>query len=307
MKIKSIYILLAFACSCLYACKSDPLLYEPSGFVSVYMPQAREKPAIRSFFMSEEPQTITYGAVYGGPDYPATDLEIRFKAGDPALLQSFNAEMGTNYPLLPAGSYELETTSTIGKGKSSTVPLNLKVKTAGKIDPAKDYLLPVTIEGVTGDLKINGTLKTSYFLIRAVYQNYDRSAWTVAGFSSENNAAEAVVKAIDGDVNTFWHSQYSPTKIAPPHFIAFNMSETKTLHGFSLSGRRNSDGVRLKKIRIEVSMNGADWTNVGNFELGKVDESTIYLSSAVEAKFFKLWVDEAQGNTVCALAEINAF
>ncbi len=309
MKIKSNFNIISLSLLTgvlLNACKPDALLYEPAEWVKIYMPQAKDKPALRSFVMADTMQTIVYGAAYGGPDYPNNDVEIRFKV-DPALAQSFNSENGTAYPIMPAGSYELNMETTIRKGKLNTLPLKIKVKTIGAIEPVKEYILPVSIEQVSGGLKVNESLRTTYFIVKAAYLNYSRSAWTVAGVSSQNSVIEGIDKAFDDNVNTFWHSQYTPVRPGPPHFITVNMSETKTLHGFSFSARRNAANGRFKSIRIQVSMNGADWQDAGSFTLANVDENTVYLSSPREAKFFKVWIDESHGNITCSLAELRAF
>jgi hypothetical protein len=54
-------------------------------------------------------------------------------------------------------------------------------------------------------------------------------------------------------------------------------------------------------------MNGTEWEDAGSFSLANVDENTVYLASAAQAKFFKVWIDEAHGNITCSLAELRAF
>src|SRR3546814_20514323 len=79
----------------------------------------------------------------------------------------------------------------------------------------KTYLLPLSIQS---SFKINEAIQTTYYLITAEpdiadYPDYDRSAWTIVDFSSEEANGEGpnngrAVLVLDGDNQTFWHSQW---------------------------------------------------------------------------------------------------
>lgn len=148
-------------------CKYDTDINNPERFVKIYMPQASESPAKRTFTMTDTAQTIIYGAAYGGPDYPSENIEVTFKV-DESLVQAFNNANGTSYEVLPQNSYTLEKSlSVIKKGELISEPLKIKVKTNGFLQAFKKYLLPVSINQLSKEIPLNESLKTAYFLVEA--------------------------------------------------------------------------------------------------------------------------------------------
>lgn len=144
------------------SCRRD-LISNPGQYTKIYMPQASELPAVRTFVMKNDVQTIIYGAAYGGVGYPDKDIAVTFSV-DTSLVEAFNSQNGTAYAPMPEGSYELEKTSAIiPKGKTTTDPLKIKIRTLGALEPFRQYLLPVTL---SADGAINDKLRTSYFLVQ---------------------------------------------------------------------------------------------------------------------------------------------
>lgn len=207
-KIYSI-ILMILAIAGLSSCKRD-LILNPGQYTKIYMPQASELPAVRTFVMTNDVQTITYGAAYGGIGYPDQDIPVTFKV-DNSLIQTFNSQNNTTYAAMPAGSYELEKTSAIiPKGKLATDPLKIKVKTLGALEAFKQYLLPVTI---SADGILNDKLRTTYFLIQGQrdginikVMSFDKGSSVtnlsvVADVIKQNAPDLLLVKAVDINTN----------------------------------------------------------------------------------------------------------
>jgi len=164
--------------------------------------------------MTNDVQTIVYGAAYGGVGYPDNDITVTFKV-DNSLIQGFNSQNNTNYTAMPAGSYELEKlTAVIPKGKMSTEPLKIKVKTLGSLEAFKQYLLPVTI---SADATLNEKLKTAYFLIQGQrdgisikVMSFDKGSSVtnlnaVADVIRTNAPDLLLVKAVDVNTNRSGH------------------------------------------------------------------------------------------------------
>jgi len=300
-------IVLAVLCS---SCGKEDLNYNPSDWVKIYMPQAINNPSSHPLVMRDTAQSIVYGAAYAGTGYPETDIAITFKA-EPEKVATFNEQHNTNYQPLPSGSYAFQPNTLIPAGKSTTDPLYLLVQTAGVLEPLTDYLLPISITQIANNLAVNPNLQTTYFLIRGEYERFDRSEWTVVDFSTQNGAEgstnERVENAIDGDVNTFWHSQYTGARPGPPHFFTFDMKKLQNVHGVSFSARRNAANGQFKLVRIELSQDGQNWQLAGSFELANALENTVYLENNMEGQYIRIWIDEAYGNITCSLAELNVF
>src|SRR3546814_5319167 len=111
----------------------------------------------------------------------------------------------------------------------------------------KSDLLPLSRQS---SFKMNEALQTTYYLITAEpdiadYPDYDRSAWTIVDFSSEEANGEGpnngrAVFVLDGDNQTFWHSQWQGASPTPPHHITVDLGEVKTLHGINTTARQVS-------------------------------------------------------------------
>lgn len=150
------------------SCKYNTDIATPEAYERIYMPQAGDNPVTYHLTMADTAQTLIYGADYGGIDFPATDLSVHFSV-EPTLVDSYNESHNTAYQLLPASSYELEATdATIPKGKTSTKPLALKVKTIGVLEHGVQYLLPLEISS-SKDIQKSDGLGVTYFLVDAKY------------------------------------------------------------------------------------------------------------------------------------------
>lgn len=164
-RINYLYAIALFVSCCLVACKYDTDIPNPSDYAKVYMPQAIDTPARRTFVMADTLQSIVIGAAYGGPNSLESPIEVTFRV-DPALVDAFNNANGTSYAPMPAGSYELPNPrASISAGGVSSSALRIKVKTKGALEPFKQYLLPVTIDQVNGNIPVNESLKTTYFVV----------------------------------------------------------------------------------------------------------------------------------------------
>ncbi len=188
----------------------------------VYMPQATRLPAEYVFQRNAQYAEMIYGASYGGPHTPKSDISVRFSI-DPGKTGNFNDEFFTQYPIMPDGSFELERQeAVIAAGQVATAPLNIKVH-LDKLEGVGGYLLPVT---VTSGVKMNEQLRTTYFLVKALYDAnpfdmMDRTNWAVADKSSEETSGEGAnngraIHMLDADPATFWTTQWKAAKPGLP-------------------------------------------------------------------------------------------
>ena len=54
-----------------------------------------------------------------------------------------------------------------------------------------------------------------------------QAGWTVTADSA--NAGSPASNAIDGDMSTFWHTEYNPTNVPLPHMITVDMGSSYTV------------------------------------------------------------------------------
>lgn len=289
-----------------------------SNYMQIYMPQAVNSPVNKTLSVAQEPQVLIYGANFGGQDYPEQDIPVKFVV-DPALVTAYNTANNTNYELLPASAYTLSSTeAVIPKGKLTTGPLKIAVKTTGTdaVPLFKTFLLPVSISGT--DFKVNESLRTTLFVVKvqpnfADYPNYDRTSWKIAAFSSQEAEGEGAnngraVFVLDGNISTYWHSQWKNGNPGPPHSLTIDMGEVKTLHGINATARQVDGNGKPNQVSIETSTDNVTWKVSGAFNLAATkDAQKQFLSAFVPARYFRFVVISAYGSTNVHLAELGAF
>ena len=321
-KISKITAYLGLVTSCLfYGCKDKlELPNQPIDvYTQVYLPAAYNT-VVTTLKITDSVQTAIYGADFGGYKYPTADIPVTFKV-NPAMVDSFNIVNKTNYTLLPEGSYSLETNSaTIPKGQLSTQPLKISFKTKGDgaMDGFKTYILPVTL--ASASIKINQSLKTAYYQVLAQpdfkdYPDYDRAKWQIIAFSSQEANGEGAnngraIFAIDGDINTYWHTQWQGASPGPPHYLVIDMGEVKAMHGVSFVGRQGDGGGKPNDVDVQISLDNVTWTDAGAFNLlnnKDLQKQFLPLTFGKDARYFKIIINSAYNGGYTQVAELNAF
>lgn len=317
LKFIHIFFTTIIAICCMGCLKDEVSLPEQkeSDYNLVYMPQAVNPPAISSLLFKTETQFLVYGANYGGTSYPESDIQVSFSVQADSVA-AFNEKNRTSYPMMPAGSYTLsDAAAIIPKGKLASQPLKISVKTEGALELFKEYLLPVTLSLNSGtNVKMNQNLSTAYYLVSASLPNFDKSAWRIVSFSSEEVSGEGpnngrAAQAIDNSINTYWHTRYSDGFADPPHYLVIDMNETKAVHGVNLVARQNEDRGRPMDIAIQTSSNGTDWTSSYNFTMLSTNSAQRFiLPEFKDARYLKLIISRMYDNASHThLAEISAF
>lgn len=326
MKSKNILLNLCMplvASALLLSCKEEVSLPDQpiDSFNKVYMPQSVNGTITKMLSISDKIQTLVYGASFGGFGYPDKDIDITFVV-DPAMAAAYNAANQTSYPILPQASYTLSATkASIPKGKLSTDPLLVSVKTMGigAMDALKTYILPITMSA--NGTVVNDKLLTTYYLVRAQpdlkdYPDFERSGWKVVGLSSEESSGEGpnngrAIFAFDGNKSTFWHSKWSGGAAAePPHFITVDLGAEKALHGLGFVARQDDGGGKPYQVNVQTSLDNVTWVNAGAFTLQNTrDLQKEFLPEGFgkNARYFKLTVNSSFNSTVMQIAELYAF
>ena len=89
------------------------------------------------------------------------------------------------------------------------------------------------------------------------------AALTVTTDSSNSDNGAAL--AADGNTATFWHSQYSPTVAALPHWAIVDLGTSSFVNGFNYLPRQ--DGTlngNIGEYTLEISTSGSSWITVAS-------------------------------------------
>ena len=168
-----VYVMTFIVVTLLSACSDDLKLYlekaENPEYYSVYIPQAHSLQK-KSVYVSSEIQQFNFSAYYGGVKAPDVDIKVNFKI-DESLVEKYNMDNGTNYPMLPKECFELETNSTcITAGTFSSALVNVNLTTEGYLEVGSPYLLPISIEATEPEVAIPDDMRNAYFLVTGSFK-----------------------------------------------------------------------------------------------------------------------------------------
>ena len=222
-------------------------------------------------------------------------------------VNQYNSDNNTNYKLLAASTYELVTSAIIKNGeKEASYALNIA---AGELEIGQ-YMLPIRLKNVS-KFEINNENDLQLIVINVALPLFDRKKWKILEVSSEEiNGEDAPARyALDGDLYTFWSTQWDGGEPQPPHHIVIDMGEEKLMGGFGYVAR---DHWRAwpKACVIEVSKDNAIWETVLTAkDLPGVAgvQKFIDFPEAKEARYFKLSITDVYDSWATAVAEIYAY
>lgn len=119
-----------------------------------------------------------------------------------------------------------------------------------------------------------------------------------SGFPPEN--------AIDGDINTFWHSEYSPPHPLPQS-ITLNLQQVKQVSELTYQPRfdGNLNGT-IRTYNVYVSTDGQSFTKVASGTWDADARLKTATFTPVEARYVRLEATSASGGSFCSAAEVAA-
>ncbi|HXR06464.1 MAG TPA: discoidin domain-containing protein [Candidatus Acidoferrum sp.] len=133
---------------------------------------------------------------------------------------------------------------------------------------------------------------------------------TVVKVDSEETSGEdgKGANAVDGDTNTFWHTQWQDANPEGPHEIIIKLTPLATIKGFTYLPRQDdSENGTIRDYEFYVSNDGVDFgqpVRKGSFENSK--DKKIVTFEPRECQFIKLKaLSEVNGEAWTSAAEIG--
>ena len=134
--------------------------------------------------------------------------------------------------------------------------------------------------------------------------------WLVYGHEgSSEQGGHGAALALDGDVNTFWHTQWSPLTATHPHEFIIKTDQGFDISGFRYIARPGAGNGTIANYEIYLSTDGLDW--------GPAVTTGIWIASALPqdvyftaqyAKYVKLVaLSEVNGGPWASAAELVLF
>ena len=91
-----------------------------------------------------------------------------------------------------------------------------------------------------------------------------RLNWTINSVSSEETVGQGptngkAIYCFDGDVNTYWHTQWKDINAAYPHEIVIDLGGTYDVNGVSVLSRSDEPNNKPKQFSFFTSLDGVNW------------------------------------------------
>ena len=132
---------------------------------------------------------------------------------------------------------------------------------------AVQYVMLEAVSETTGN---PWTSMAEFNLLDRAGATMSRSGWAVSADSQEAATGQnSAAAAIDGDVTTFWHTQYTGSVAPMPHRFIVNLGTARGIGGFKYLPRPAAGGLNgtIAAYNFYLGSDGVNWTLVksGNF------------------------------------------
>lgn len=270
-------------------------------------------PALGFTSTTASPVSYTYGfstqtvdVDFGLDTDNSWDIECQF-AADPDYVDTYNRANNTTYQLLPEGNYSFESAVTLPNSSNST---NLTVTINGSGLTPGDYLLPIRLTDASM-FSVSESAAVYPLVVRVIGTQFDRSGWSITASTQETTGEGAgngvATCMLDGDLSTFWHSQWQNGTTGLPHEIVVEMKKTVTFTNFGLTQRQHSSNRDVKAGEFYVSSDNVNWTQVGAFTAQQVLENQIFTVTPTQGRYFKVRITQSYRDVHSSLAELYAY
>ena len=138
--------------------------------------------------------------------------------------------------------------------------------------------------------------------VEALFQS---GRFTISASSSHRDYPAA--NTMDGDPNTFWHSDWEGGTPLPAHLVIDCQAEV-SLRGFNYTPRQDMDRGRIATYSVEVSLDGQSWLpriKAASFPNTTTNQSVVF-DQPVKARYLRLTaLSDHGGADQAAVAEIE--
>ncbi|QOD62347.1 DUF1735 domain-containing protein [Polaribacter haliotis] len=318
MKTNNIYksFLIVIMVSLSISCEDETPAYEQltdsKENAQIFIAKAVNGAVDLEIFPYADQRETNFGIGFGGVGLPASDISVKLEINQTALdsLNQIRVASGRDpYLIFPSDAYEIGDLSfTIPAGKQSSGVTKLTYF-PNKFDSSSDFALPLTIVESSG-YNVNPSTKNIIFLANAPRERVaNTNGWIATASSSQDNGWENTGLAsalLDGDLNTIWHSEYSPTTPGYPHTVSFDMTKKIFVTKVQIAPRQNNNSGPTK-FYLEGT-NGGDWiklTEELDFNPANIDFQEYVITGQTLDKIRMVMTEGRQ--TVSFLSEFKVF
>ncbi|MCW3814344.1 discoidin domain-containing protein [Micromonospora sp. DR5-3] len=198
---------------------------------------------------------------------------------------------GATLPRLPAG-----------KSRQVTYAVTFPDAAGARDSRSRTSVTWQAPDGSTGEVRYQAALRLSC-------APHATTPTAVVHADSEETAAEngAAANAIDGNVDTIWHTRYSTPRAGYPHEIQVDLGRTDAVCAFRYLPRQSGVNGTISRFEVYLSTDGATWGSPvasGTFAPGSGEKWTPFAER--DARYVRLVaLTEINGGPWASAAEIG--
>lgn len=198
------------------------------------------------------------------------------------FVTDYNAQHNTNYQILDPSRVTIPETVVLA-ANAQEAPVDIAVELGGLYGA---FMVPVEI-GSVDKFILSADAKDYVPVIRVMGKQFDRTGWTAEVCSTE--PAERWEHALDGNINTWWHTNYSNDQGHFPHWYVLDMQQERILSQVGVVQRRESTwGYTVIDFDVFVSSDKSDWKLAGSGKAAVGDEEFIADLKPTQGRYVKL-------------------
>jgi alpha-L-fucosidase len=137
-----------------------------------------------------------------------------------------------------------------------------------------------------------------------------KKGWKIHAWSYEANNGGEASRAIDGKVETMWHTHGPDGDQGTPQFVAIDMGKEVEIKAFLFMPPSDGESLSLvDQYEYHVSPDGEAWTKVAHGEFDNIInnpvQQIVQLEKPVMARYFKFIATHSAGGVTVSAAELG--
>jgi hypothetical protein len=271
--------------------------------------------------------TFNFTVRYGISDSKTATVETTV-GQDLSLVQEYNKSQSKNYLPFPESFISFQNTTANIPSGSDEVNASFKLINIDKL-PDGDYLLPITIKSANASngFQLHKLKKTAYYHITKTEMMLDKSKAEMidcSDFHPGESGGKGIAALIDGNLTTFWHSDYESAKFgggnAPlPHWMIMDMKSSWEIVRIKLWRRSGACATDTKSVIFKVNdeikpYNDPSWSEIGKIEYSTTNTEEVMKEIAIASEKIKrgrylllLLTEPGARGDLAELAEIDLY
>lgn len=226
------------------------------------------------------------------------DVEVEI---DGNYITQYNLSNGEDYIVPDANEFSIIRNKTLQSGEKN-ISFDLKIFQQYL---TRNYMLPIHLK-TSSKYAVN---KDGYYvlILNVLPELLPRETWTISDFNTQETLGEGsngrAYQVIDGDYNTYWHSQWKNGLAPLPHYVVIDMQKTVTIRQIDLVRRKSYDHAKAGEFLI--SDNNITWQKIGDFTLAKTDNPQEFTTKRGTGRYLKVNITQSNHwDNVTSLAEV---